>query len=246
MAFADHFSERAAGYAAARPTYPPALFGFIASAAPGRDRAWDCATGNGQAALGLARHFVHVDATDASAEQVSNAMPHDRVHYRVESAEAPSFADACFDAVCVAQALHWFEAGRFHAQVHRVLKRGGLFAAWGYSWHTVDSGFDAAFEREVLGPLQGHWPAQNRKLWNGYRDEPFPYERIPAPELALELDWSLDQMLDYVGTWSATRARLREDPRFLERAREALEPAWETSSRKVTLPIVMLAGRHAG
>ena len=65
--FADHFSDRPADYAARRPTYPEALFAFIASKAPTRDRARDCATGNGQAAIGLAKHFAHVDATDASA-----------------------------------------------------------------------------------------------------------------------------------------------------------------------------------
>src|SRR5215204_1138048 len=98
--FADHFSEKSAQYAAARPTYPAALFAAAAAAAPARERAWDCATGSGQAALGLALHFAHVDATDASAEQVANAKAAPNVSYSVQPAESTSFAPASFDAVC--------------------------------------------------------------------------------------------------------------------------------------------------
>src|SRR5205085_529098 len=68
--FHDHFSEDARRYARSRPTYPDALFALLARVAPGRKAAWDCATGNGQAALGLARHFAYVEATDASAQQI--------------------------------------------------------------------------------------------------------------------------------------------------------------------------------
>jgi methylase of polypeptide subunit release factors len=74
VSFVDHFSEKSAGYARSRPTYPDELFAFLARHAPARDRAWDCATGNGQAAMGLARHFRQVEATDASAEQISHAI----------------------------------------------------------------------------------------------------------------------------------------------------------------------------
>ncbi|MEO8452199.1 MAG: SAM-dependent methyltransferase, partial [Gemmatimonadota bacterium] len=51
--FQDHFSAGARGYAAFRPTYPAAVFEWIASQCAGHDLAWDCATGNGQAARGL-------------------------------------------------------------------------------------------------------------------------------------------------------------------------------------------------
>jgi methylase of polypeptide subunit release factors len=67
------FSAGAAAYAAARPTYPPELFEWLASSVARRDMAWDAATGNGQAALGLTMHFRHVVATDLSSEQLRHA-----------------------------------------------------------------------------------------------------------------------------------------------------------------------------
>ena len=79
MSFADHFSEISAGYAAFRPRYPDALFDLLAAAAPAREAAWDCATGSGQAALGLARHFARVFATDASDAQIGRASCRERV-----------------------------------------------------------------------------------------------------------------------------------------------------------------------
>ena len=90
-AFADHFSTAARGYAAYRPTYPAALFAWLADHSPGRGQAWDCGTGSGQAAGAIAQHFALVIATDPSEAQVANAVPHDRVRYAVMTAEAPAW-----------------------------------------------------------------------------------------------------------------------------------------------------------
>ena len=57
MSFKDRFSGHAAEYALYRPHYPKELFQYLASLAPNRDAAWDCATGNGQAAEMLAEYF---------------------------------------------------------------------------------------------------------------------------------------------------------------------------------------------
>src|SRR5438128_9881923 len=72
MKFKDHFSKQAAGYAKFRPHYPQRLFAYLGSIAPSRQLAWDCGTGNGQAAVGLASLFDRVIATDASAKQIAN------------------------------------------------------------------------------------------------------------------------------------------------------------------------------
>src|SRR5207302_8895398 len=68
-----NFTTQSKLYAEFRPDYPLALFEFIAASAAGHQLAWDCATGSGQAAVGLARHFDRVIATDVSREQISNA-----------------------------------------------------------------------------------------------------------------------------------------------------------------------------
>src|SRR3954454_11842179 len=106
--FKDHFSGHADGYGAFRPTYPPALFEYLATMAPGHELAWDCATGNGQAAVGLAPSFRSVLATDASARQIDQSRPHERVRYVVAPADRAPTPDGSVDLVTVAQALHWF------------------------------------------------------------------------------------------------------------------------------------------
>jgi ubiquinone/menaquinone biosynthesis C-methylase UbiE len=195
MEFIDHFSENADLYARARPTYPDALFTFIAAEAPAQERAWDCATGNGQAALGLSRHFQFVEASDASREQVANAIEGPAIRYSVQTAERTDFPAASFDAVCVAQALHWFDLERFYPEVKRVLKARGVIAVWGYNRHEVTPEIDAAFEKHFLAPLKPYWPPQNAKLWAGYRDEAFPFEAIEAPPFAIEMRWTLPQVI---------------------------------------------------
>src|SRR5437867_1290905 len=87
MTFKDHFSRQAADYAKFRPGYPQELFQYVGSVAPSRKLAWDCGTGNGQAAVGLASVFDRVIATDASEKQIINAEPHQRVDYRIAPAE---------------------------------------------------------------------------------------------------------------------------------------------------------------
>jgi methylase of polypeptide subunit release factors len=78
LSFQDHFSARATDYSKSRPLYPPALFEQLARLAPGRGVAWDCGTGNGQAATGIAEHFDQVIATDPSTAQLAESFPHPR------------------------------------------------------------------------------------------------------------------------------------------------------------------------
>jgi len=140
--FKDHFSRHADAYAGHRPDYPAALFDYLATGAGAREVAWDVATGNGQAALALARHFAQVWATDASAEQIRAATPHQRVAYGVAPAETSGLESASVDLITVAQALHWLDLPRFYAEVLRVLRPGGVIAVWCYHLMSVSPEVD--------------------------------------------------------------------------------------------------------
>jgi SAM-dependent methyltransferase len=247
MTFADHFSEKSGQYAASRPTYPAALFAAIAAAAPGRERAWDCATGTGQAAVGLAAHFGHVEATDASAQQVANAAAHPRVRYTAQLAEKTDFADGAFDAVTVAQALHWFDLDRFYAEVRRVLRPGGVIAAWAYDWSSVTPEVDFALERHLLVKIRPYWPEQVNRMQSSFMQMPFPFVPVALPPVRIEMAWTLAQYRAYVETWSATRAYVAEHgPAILDETESAMRVAWgDAPIRTVTMALYVRCGRHA-
>ena len=201
----DHFSTISSQYAASRPRYPRALYEWLAQIAPGRERAWDCACGNGQAASDLAGYFSQVVATDLSAEQLHEAIPHPRIEYRAAVAESSGLPAGSFDVVTVAQALHWFERDRFYQEVRRVLRPGGVFAAWCYGAGSIavdqaDSVFQD-FYHNVVGP---YWQPERKLVEDGYRTLTFPQPEVTAPKLKMELNWTLEHLIGYVRSWSAT------------------------------------------
>jgi SAM-dependent methyltransferase len=197
-------------YAAHRPTYPARLFAELAARAPSADLAWDCATGNGQAAVGLAAHFRRVIATDASEAQVASATPHERVSYRVALAESSGLDSASVALVTVAQALHWLDLDRFFAEVRRVLVPRGVIAAWCYTLLEVDDRVDPLlrhFYEKTLGP---YWAPERRLVDAGYRTIEFPFDEFDLPPLAIEQCLTLDQLAGYLRTWSATQRYAEE------------------------------------
>ena len=83
----DLFSKQASLYSQFRPKYPASLFSFLADQCAEHKIAWDCACGNGQAALGLASHFAKIIGTDLSSEQINNAIQSPLIDYQVLKAE---------------------------------------------------------------------------------------------------------------------------------------------------------------
>jgi SAM-dependent methyltransferase len=226
----DNFSRQAGLYARYRPDYPPELIRHLLGAVPGRARAWDCGTGNGQFAALLAPHFGEVAATDISSAQLAHAAQAANIAYSVSPAESAPFPDAHFDLVVAAQALHWFDFDVFYPEVTRVLKPDGRFAAAGYGRCRLGGGLDPAllkFYTDVIGP---YWDAERRHVDERYRTIPFPFREIPAPEFIAVRRWTIAEFLGYVSTWSAVQHYIRErgsDP--LDLLRDALAPGWPPS-----------------
>jgi SAM-dependent methyltransferase len=245
--FKDHFSEVAARYAEFRPTYPDELFSWLASLCKEHDAAWDCATGSGQAAAGLAPHFTQVVATDASAEQIAHAGAPANVSFRVAPAEASGLEARSIDLVTVAQAAHWFELPKFFAEAQRVLKPGGVLALWGYGRLDLPAGMDAIFQRfysETVGP---YWPPERKWIDDGYRSLDFPFAEIAAPDFFIEVEWNLPRLLAYLSTWSAVkRYRADRDSDPLPALMAELQPLWGDPDDALPLkwPLFLRVGRN--
>ena len=245
--FEDHFSQQSEQYAQYRPHYPDEIYAYLASIAPGHSLAWDCGTGNGQAAIGLAKYFDKVHATDASAEQISLAYAHDKVDYRVEPAEHVLLNASSADLVTVAVAIHWFNFDEFYREVKRVLKPDGILAAWTYSLTEISPEIDQ-FIHQYYGEILGdYWPERIHYLEERYETIPFPFEEIVPPLFVMEINWNLIQFAGFLDSWSATqRYKAQKGYHPLEIIWPKLNGAWgdENVPRLIRWPLHFRIGRN--
>jgi len=246
VSFLDLFSKQASSYAAARPSYPDALYECIVSLVPRRRLVWDCGCGNGQASVDLGRFFDRVIATDGSPEQIANAAPSPNVEYRVAPADSSGLADRSVDAVTVAQALHWFANDGFFNEVRRVTVPGGIVAAWCYGYCHAGDDLEGVLRTFEEGTLAAYWRPERRWVIAGYQTIPFPFPEIPAPSLELRARWTLRQLGEYLNTWSAVetyRRRNGSDP--VGPVMDQLAVNWgdPEARRDITWPLGLRLGR---
>ena len=236
MTFKDHFSQHAESYAEARPLYPAALFAYLSDLCGSHQLAWDCATGNGQAARGLAPHFDKVIATDASQAQLDHTTVVDNIDYRQCSAEQPVLDTGSADLITVAQALHWFDTERFFANAGRILKPEGILAVWIYGQFEVDSAVEqvvAKLYEDVLGEF---WPEERRLVERFYDDIEFPFVQLATPEFHMSLLWSLQQLTNYLMSWSATQRYIKHHGNNpLDLVSDELALAWGSEQQREIL-----------
>lgn len=243
---AGSFGKGAAAYAANRPTYPDALFRWIAEVAPARRLAVDVASGGGQGARGLLPHFERVVATDQSPELLATIPPAPNLTTLAQSADALDLGERA-DVLTVFQALHWFSGEVFWERVRANLASRGVFVVVGYAWFSVDTVFDRVFHGRVLPVLEPAWSPNNQLLLNGYRDVQIPFAAVPSAAFSIELDWTLEQLVAYVSTWSAvTKIIAATGVNPIEGLIPALQAAWGSAPvRRVRMPLAVRAFRMA-
>ena len=246
MNFKDYFSKQAPEYTRYRPHYPAPLFAYLAELTIDHQLAWDCATGSGQAALGLVNYFEKIVATDASDRQIANATAHDRITYMVAPAERTEIASGSVDLIVVAQALHWFDLDKFYAEVKRVSKSAGVLAVWSYSLFRITPAIDRLVDKFYTDELGPFWPAERKFVDDKYQSIIFPFQELSTPSFKMEHRWDSDQLIGYLKTWSAVqrfKGTHKTDP--VEAFAQDLNREWGRPGEKkgINWPINMRVGR---
>ena len=240
----DNFSGGAADYALFRPESPKAVFDFIYAHVQAFGTAWDCGTGNGQVAVELAKRFETVYATDISKEQLAHAAERPNIHYKAERAEATSLAAGSIDLITVAQAIHWFDFDGFYREVQRVARPGAFVAAWTYSLLRLSPAINEVIDHLYTNITRPYWDQERRLVDEGYTTIPFPFREVTAPEISIHKQYTFDQLIGYLGTWSGTKhykKQLGEDP--IAKAAGDLREAWgKEVLQDVQWPVHMRAG----
>jgi len=202
----DYFSSQADAYRRFRPRYPNRLFEYLSTELDTNSVIWDCATGNGQAAIQF-NPELKVVATAQSFSQLIHRSLSNNVLYAQARAEHAPFNDASVSLITVAQALHWFDFDSFYREARRVLKPGGIIAAWTYSFlsaspqlgHNIDQCV-RSFYYDIVG---AYWPPERQWIDHLYETIPFPFEDVQVPDFHLELSWSLEDLVGYLSSWSS-------------------------------------------
>ncbi len=242
------FGLTADAYRRFRPVYPQALYQFLAEQCESRERALDCATGNGQAAVALADYFDYVLATDDSMQQIEAAETHKRVEYSVIAAEQLPEDLGRFDLVTVAQGAHWFDLPVFYERLSRLLKPNAVVAIWGYSHCRINKDIDALLKPLLLDLVDPYWAEGNQVIMNKYRDIEFPFQELDPPKFEIHAEWDREALFGYVRTWSAYKRLIADrapDPLMQLAAELDAAAIWPAGTqRPVGFDICLRVGRR--
>ena len=160
---------------------------------------------------------------------------------------APTSHSGTVDLITVAQAFHWFDLDGFYAEARRVLVAEGVLAVWCYNLLEISPPLDALINRYYANTVGAFWPPERRVLEEGYRTVAFPFEELAAPRFHMTENWTLPDLVGYLGTWSATKRFIAArgfNP--LESLAAELLPLWGDPAKSLTVrwPLDLRAGRR--
>ena len=258
MTAKDLFSAQSVSYANHRPTYPEGLFDLLAAEAGECKLAWDVACGTGQATKPLSTRFHRVVGTDISQNQLDQVPAIENASFHVCSAEQPAeeitaatgLEAGTVDLITVAQAIHWFNYEAFYANAKRFLRPDGVIAVWTYTWPTFtgNSELTTLFKRFADTALKAYWAPERAIVDGQYADVPFPFQQIvnatKEPWGVMQYDWTFEDMLGYMRSWSAYQTALKTGTDPLNASKNKLRTAWgPATSHQAVFSIFLLLGR---
>lgn len=247
MALLFRSEHHAKVYQKYRPEYPPSVHSAILkyldhqgtttpSSAPTRwNTAFDLGCGTGISTLPLCGCFERVVGIDVSEAQIEEARRsgagHEGLTYRVGLAHDLGFqADGTVDLVTIGLALHYVDTEKFYPECRRILRPGGVLAAYGHGIPRVDNAEAHSVVMHFYDVLlEKYWDPGRRHINDRY-DELFKDFSLAFPtserddSLVLEKEYSLEDFIGYLQTWSGYQNYIAQNP-------DAKDPLKDVASR---------------
>lgn len=240
------FSPFADVYAVARPRYPEDLYRWLTSVVDKRDLAWDCATGNGQAAVGLVKGFGRVVASDVSWAQLRFAERHSRITYWAGRAEQSPLASSSVDLAVAAASAHWFDLETFWKEAERVTHHGSVLAVWSYHVAHLEGPYADTIRQFYEIEVKDYFGDGARLVDSRYETLALPGVPLEAPQFFVSAEWNLSELLRFVRSWSGVQNGAAETGRdLMANLADDLAKAWGDEQRPVSFrwPIYLRASR---
>jgi SAM-dependent methyltransferase len=144
--------EFAVRYGEFRPRAPEDLFALLLSLAPANppELVVDLGAGTGISTAPWSRRAQRVVGIELNPDMLQAAIQAPGVGYLRANALRTGLPGACADIVTCAQSFHWLDAEPAIAEIARILRPGGIFAAYDYDWPPLIGWVvDAAFLRVI-------------------------------------------------------------------------------------------------
>ncbi len=159
------FEEAAAEYGAARPSYPKEVYDLLdvsCGGLAGKSVA-DGGAGTGVVTRQLIERHAKVVAFDPGERMLRKATARTvGLEAAIADGAASPFRSGVFDLVCWGQSWHWVDQPGGTAEIARILKPGGWWAAWwNHPWADQQSWFD-----DYYSLLESTCPGMSRNQRN--------------------------------------------------------------------------------
>lgn len=166
----------AADYDRYRPAVPPVIVSLLSQLARvERPKCVvDIGSGTGLSTRVWADHadaIIGIEPSDDMRKQAeARSVGLNGIRYQKGFSTATGLPDASADIITISQALHWMEPNGTFAEIARLLRPGGVFAAIDNDWPvTVDweaEQLDMAFEAHYEPILEKYGRAKDVRRWN--------------------------------------------------------------------------------
>lgn len=222
------FDAVATDYHRARPSYPPGIYDALEEELGGLEGAVvvDLGAGTGIASRQLLERGARVVAIDVAEQMLRRGRAHQalRPPAVVADGSAVPLRSGCAHLACFAQAWHWFDVESTAAELSRVLRPAGLWAAWwnhpradGEDW------FDA--QQDLLEQTCPAYSRAHRDTGNrGWQDEPLAATGLFGPGRRIVIPWNREVSCeDWVIEGRSTSYVAALDPRSRDQLLRAID-----------------------